>query len=129
MSVSARPIRTSTSQDLVLGNPGLLSDLQETPVRDIVDFLSEAGKRLRLDDNPFLQESFALALLTGGLAEPILRGVYDALPSMFERTCALELAERTIGSQYLDGWVASRCARLARARARHRHAATAYHGR
>jgi hypothetical protein len=48
--------------DLVLGNPVLLSDLNDTPVREIVDFLAEAGKRLRLEDNPFLQESCALAL-------------------------------------------------------------------
>jgi hypothetical protein len=94
-------------QDLVLGNPVLLNDLQQTPVREIVAFLAEVGKRLRLDDNPYLQESFALALLAGGLAEPILRGVYDALPSMFEPRALTELAERTIGSQYLDGWVAS----------------------
>jgi hypothetical protein len=94
-------------KDLVLGNPMLLGDLRDTPVREIVDFLSEAGKRLRLDENPYLQESFSLALRAGGLAEPILRGVYDALPSMFESRALAELAHRTIGDNYLDGWVAS----------------------
>ena len=52
--------------DLVLGNPVLLGDLQQTPMRDIIDFLSEAGKRLALEDNEYLQESFALALRAGG---------------------------------------------------------------
>lgn len=91
--------------DLVLGNPVLLSDLQETPVRDIIDFLAEAGKRLRLDDNPHLQESFALALRAGGLAEPILRGVYDDLPYMFDPAAMFAQIESTVGVDYLDGWV------------------------
>ena len=53
--------------DLVLGNPVLLSDLQNTPIGDIIDFLAEAGKRLQVEDNPYLQESFELALQAGGL--------------------------------------------------------------
>lgn len=91
--------------DIVLGNPVLLEDLMDTPTREIVDFLAEAGKRLRLDDNPWLQESFALALQAGGLAEPILRGVYDALPAMFDPAEMTALVENTIGMAYLDGWV------------------------
>jgi hypothetical protein len=82
----------------------LLADLNDTKMAEIIDFLAEAGKRLRLEDNPYLQESFALALQAGGLAEPILRGVYDALPQMFEPKGLLELVERTIGVAYLDGW-------------------------
>jgi hypothetical protein len=93
--------------DLVLGNPVLLSDLQNTPTRDVIDFLAEAGKRLRLEDNPYLQESFDLALKAGGLAEPILRGVYDDLPHMFDPQAMLDQVESTIGIDYLDGWVPS----------------------
>lgn len=93
--------------DLVLGNPVMLSDLQQTPVRDIVDFLAEAGKRLDINDNPYLQESFALALRAGGLAEPILRGVYDDLPRMFDPVAMSAQVENTIGIDYLDGWVPS----------------------
>lgn len=91
--------------DLVLGNPTLLADLNDLPMRQIVDFLAEAGKRLRLEDNAFLQESFALALQAGGLAEPILRGVYDTLPMMFDPDGLTELVDQTIGIPYLDGWV------------------------
>jgi len=91
--------------DLVLGNPALLADLNDTKMADVIDFLAEAGKRLRLDDNARLQESFALALQAGGLAEPILRGVYDGLPRMFDPQALTALAEQTIGIAYLDGWV------------------------
>jgi hypothetical protein len=93
-------------QDLVLGNPVLLADLNDTKMRDIVDFLAEVGKRLRLEDNEYLQQSFALALQAGGLEEPILRQVYEDLPRMFDPKAMMELVEHTIGVDYLDGWVA-----------------------
>lgn len=91
--------------DLVLGNTALLADLHETKIRDIIDFLAETGRRLRLEDNPWLQESFALALQAGGLAEPILRGVYADLPRMFDPQMLTALVDQTIGIRYLDGWV------------------------
>jgi hypothetical protein len=74
-------------------------------MREIIEFLGEVGKRLRLDDNPWLQESFELALKAGGLAEPILRGVYDDLPRMFDPQALTEQVEATIGIAHLDGWV------------------------
>lgn len=92
---------------LVLGNPALLGDLMDTPMRDIIDFLAEVGKRLRLEDNVYLQESFAMALEAGGLSEPILRGVYDRLPALFEPALLKATVENTIGIRYLDGWVAA----------------------
>jgi hypothetical protein len=94
--------------DLVLGNTALLADLNDTRMADIVDFLAEVGKRLRLEDNAWLQQSFALALQAGGLAEPILRGVYEDLPRMFDPKGLTELVDATIGIAYLDGWAPAR---------------------
>lgn len=94
--------------DLVLGNPALLGDLQAVPTREIIAFLAEAGKRLRLDDNRHLQESFELALQAGGLSEAMLRYVYDELPLLFDPQKLLDHVESTIGIAYLDGWVPSR---------------------
>jgi hypothetical protein len=91
--------------DLVLGNPAKLRDLHDTPIREIIDLLAELGRKLRLDDNEMLQQSFALALRAGGLDEPILRGVYDALPAMFDPEMMTALVDRTIGLDYIDGWV------------------------
>ena len=91
--------------DIVLGNPVLLSDLNDLPMAQIIDFLVEIGARLRIEENAYLQESFALALKAGGLAEPILRGIYDNLPLMFGREDLTALVDRTIGIRYLDGWV------------------------
>ena len=93
--------------DLVLGDTAKLRDLHDTPMAEIIDLLVALGEHLRLDDNVLLQQSFELALKAGGLAEPILRGVYDALPHMFERAALTSLVDKTIGIAYLDGWVAS----------------------
>ncbi len=91
--------------DLVLGNPVALRDLMDCPIHDIIDFLAEVGKKLHLDDNVHLQESFALALQAGGLAEPILRGVYEDMPRMFDGKAMFELIDKSVGVDYLDGWV------------------------
>ncbi|MDE2596438.1 MAG: long-chain-fatty-acyl-CoA reductase [Sphingomonadales bacterium] len=93
--------------DLVLGDTARMRDLHDTPMAEIIELLAELGKRLSLDDNPLMQESFALALKAGGLAEPILRGVYDALPQMFSAAGMTALVDRTIGLDYIDGWVPS----------------------
>lgn len=93
--------------DLVLGDTARMRDLHDTPIAEIIELLAELGKRLSLDDNPLMQESFALALKAGGLAEPILRGVYDALPRMFEVDAMTKLVDKTIGLAYIDGWVPS----------------------
>jgi len=93
--------------DLVLGDTARMRDLHDTPIAEIVDLLAALGKRLVLDDNPLLQESFELALKAGGLAEPILRGVYDALPQMFTREGMTSLVDKTIGLAHIDGWVSA----------------------
>lgn len=93
--------------DLVLGDTSRMRDLHDTPMTEIIDVLAELGKLLVLDDNPLLQESFELALKAGGLTEPILRGVYDALPNMFTREGMTQLVDKTIGLAYIDGWVPS----------------------
>jgi hypothetical protein len=93
--------------DLVLGSTAQLADLNDTKIQHIIEFLAEVGKRLRLDDNAHLQQSFALALGAGGLAEPILRGVYEGMLHMFDPRMLTDLVDRTIGIAYLDGWVPS----------------------
>jgi Acyl-CoA reductase (LuxC) len=91
--------------DLVLGDTNQLSDLQQMPVSQIIDFLVELGPKLRLDKNAYLQEAFDLGLQAGGLTEPILRDIYETLPASFGRAYLEQLVERTVGSAYLDGWV------------------------
>jgi hypothetical protein len=91
--------------DLVLGNPALLADLNETKMADIIEFLAEVGTRLRLQDNVHLQQAYELAMKAGGLPSFVLRGVYDDLPRLFDPKGLAALVDRTIGIEYLDGWV------------------------
>lgn len=91
--------------DLVLGDPTRLADLQALPVREIIDFLAELGQRLALERNGYMQEAFDLSLAAGGLTEPILRGIYAGIPGMFDPAYLRELVEKTVGADYLDGWV------------------------
>ena len=90
--------------DLVLGDTSRLSDLQNAPMAQILDFLAQIGPRITLA-NPYMQEAFELSLQAGGLTEPVLRDVYNQLPRMFDRKHLETLIERTVGIAYLDGWV------------------------
>lgn len=92
-------------KDLVLADPGKLSDLQAMPTDAIIDFLAELGKRLCLDKNCHMQEAFDLALVAGGLTEPVLRTVYNQVPGLFERHKLDALVDSTVGKAFLDGWV------------------------
>jgi hypothetical protein len=105
-------------RDLVLGDATRLRDLHDTPVREIVAFLAELGQRLALDRNPYMQEAFELGLKAGGLTEPVLRQVFDQMPLMFAAKHLTELAERTVGIEYLDGWVPQGVGARARVRVR-----------
>src|SRR5438270_11300058 len=55
----AAPDPQAIGARLVQRNPGALKDLQELPFAEIVAFLAAVGERLRLDDNPYLQQALA----------------------------------------------------------------------
>ena len=93
------------ADDLVLRDSGRLSDLAETPIDEIIDFLTELGPRLTLERNPLMEQAFRLALDAGELTEPVLRPVYDTFPAMFARDRLSGQVEKKVGKAYLDGWV------------------------
>jgi hypothetical protein len=93
------------ASQLVLADPAQLSDLQRTPVDEILDFLAALGPRLALDRNPLMQSALALALEAGELTEPIIRSMFETLPNWFERDTLEQVVETMIGKPYLDGWV------------------------
>jgi hypothetical protein len=91
--------------DLVLADAGRLQDLHDLPVSRILDFLAALGPRLKLSENRYLQDSFALAIEAGGLTKPLMARLYDNLPKMFDRATLESRVERALGSRYLDSWV------------------------
>lgn len=91
--------------DLLLAGPAALNDLHELPFDEVLQYLAELGPRLRLDDNPYLQQAFQLSRLASELPDSILEHVYRSLPEMFEPDRIRDVADRNIGIDYLERWV------------------------
>lgn len=83
-----------------------LADLYSIGFDEILSYLDELGRRLRLDDNPHLQQACELSTQTSGLGREMIREQYDS----FHQGCAAdkvrEVVELAIGVPYLEGWVA-----------------------
>jgi hypothetical protein len=91
---------------LPLRDPRALRDVQEIAFDDIVDYLAELGPNLELDRNAYLQEAMACSEEWADMTPPLMRSSYEQLPSLFTADAIREIAERTIGIRYLEGWVA-----------------------
>jgi Acyl-CoA reductase (LuxC) len=90
---------------LSLQRPSDIADLYAISFEEILDFLDRVGERLVLEDNPHLQAAFRLACHTSGLSPSILEHQYAGLHGLFRRDIVREMAELSIGIDYLDGWV------------------------
>lgn len=90
---------------LPLGNPARLADLYTLSFDDILDYAVELGKRLALDKNQYLQEACELSYLTAPTTPSIVKGSYMGLQNMLSREFIREMAETTVGINYLEGWV------------------------
>ena len=83
-----------------------MSRYQQTPIREIADFLDALSYRLNLDDNPYLREAFEVSCQTSGISRSILEALYrNTARHQFCREHVLEYAEDRIGIAYLEGWV------------------------
>jgi hypothetical protein len=90
---------------LPIASPKALSDLYDLSFDDVLDYLDRLGERLQLADNVFLQEALEASCLTSSLTRPLLERSYESLPYLVNRETAREIADRTIGVDYLEGWV------------------------
>lgn len=83
------------------GEPGPAFD---TPIRDIIDFLVEVGKRLDFDTNPYLQDALEQSLTFNTLERRILENTYRAMPFFFDRTNLEFQVQQETGWDAIDGW-------------------------
>lgn len=90
---------------LTLSTPSAMADLYALSFDEIVDYLDQLGRRLDPASNRWLQEAFDLSRRTSGLSDPILRHHYSLIPDYFAPEAVRAIAERTIGIDYLEGWV------------------------
>lgn len=90
---------------LPLGNPARLADLYQLSFEDILDYAGALAKRLDLATNPFLQEACELSYLTAPVTPTMVKAAYLSLPQYLDRNFIVEMAESTVGIDYLEGWV------------------------
>ncbi|RJF91857.1 acyl-CoA reductase [Noviherbaspirillum saxi] len=90
---------------LPLGNPAKLADLYQLSFDDILDYAVELGKHLDFSKNKYLQEACELSYLTAPTTPTIVKASYMGLHNMLSREFITEMAEKTVGIKYLEGWV------------------------
>ncbi|HEF4760881.1 TPA: long-chain-fatty-acyl-CoA reductase [Pseudomonas putida] len=90
---------------LPLGNPARLADLYTLSFEDILDYAVQLGERLALHKNQYLQEACELSYLTAPTTPTIVKGSYMGLQNLLAREFIREMAESTVGINYLEGWV------------------------
>lgn len=83
-----------------------LPPLLDIKLSEIIDFLLEAGQRLHLDRNPYLQECLELIAATNPLPRRVVENLYRQAPYYLNK----QLLESIIDSNFanreaLDGWV------------------------
>ena len=90
---------------LCSGSSSNLADLYEITFDEILDYLNRLGEKLRIEQNPHLQQACELSVYTSGLGREMIRHQYNT----FHRACApakvREMAQLAIGIPYLEGWV------------------------
>lgn len=91
--------------DIPLSDPRALLDLNALAFDEITAYLDELGRRLALDGNDLMAEALELGASWSDLTPPVLRTAYESLPSIFSRASVREIAERSVGIEYLERWV------------------------
>jgi hypothetical protein len=94
--------------ELALAGPARIADLYELSFDDILDYLHRLGESLSVDTNPHLQSARELTYLTSHATEPLLDNTFRRIGSMFDRRVVREMADKTVGLDYLNGWVQTR---------------------
>ncbi len=90
---------------LPLRSAGMMADLYKLSFEDILDYLEELGEKLRLDRNPLMREALEASVPFSDLTRPLLHSAYESAPDLFRRDRVIEHAQRSIGIDYLEGWV------------------------
>ncbi|MFM0553047.1 acyl-CoA reductase [Paraburkholderia sediminicola] len=99
------PDITRHVDELTLRAPSQMADLYTLSLEQIVDYLVELGQHLNFADNRHLQQAFELSCATSGLSESILRFHYTRTPRLFQRDELYNIVARSVGAEYLEGWV------------------------
>lgn len=90
---------------LPLASPGHMGDLYELCFDDILDYLEELGARLDIDTNEHMQRARELTYDATPLPRELVDMGYSGFGSFLRRDRIRQIAENTVGIDYLEGWV------------------------
>jgi hypothetical protein len=90
---------------LTLRDPGRLADLYALSFDDILDYLVELGMQLEVSVNRHMQQARVLSYHTSPQTPPLVDAAFATLPQLFRRDNLIEVAEKSIGIAFLEGWV------------------------
>ena len=75
----------------------------ELPLAEIVDFLTELGRRLDLDTNPHLQEALSASVSFSSLSSRILEQGYRGLKHAFQPEAMWFTVDQEVGREFSTG--------------------------
>jgi hypothetical protein len=90
---------------LPLGDPSKLADLYSLSFEEILDYLEELGSKLDVERNEHMQYARSVSYQTSQMTPSVLDYLYRSFPARFRRNNVREVAELSIGVNYLEGWV------------------------
>jgi hypothetical protein len=90
---------------IALASPSELSDLYDLNFDDVASYLSQLGNRLQRDSNSHLRDAYEMAQETSGLTANLLARIYDAMGAAYFAGAVVRQTARSVGEDYLDGWV------------------------
>jgi hypothetical protein len=80
--------------------------LFDVPLKDIVEFLVETGKRLRLDDNPYLQEALERVVVTNPLPRRVVENMFSSAGQFLNGDFLMASVRANFADPaVLDGWI------------------------
>jgi hypothetical protein len=93
---------------LPLASGSELADLHTLSFDDILDYLEELGERLDPARNEHLRWARELTYATSQATKPLVDNAFRSMRYAFDRELIREMADKTIGLGYLNGWVRTR---------------------
>jgi hypothetical protein len=90
---------------LALPSPADLRDLYSLSFEEILEYLEELGQKLNIETNQHLKWARELTYATAHQTKPLVDNSFLRIGLMFDRDLIAEMADKTVGLGFLNGWV------------------------
>jgi len=77
----------------------------ELPLRDILDFLGETGRRLDVQSNPHFAEALELMSSASPHSRRVVENTFKSVGQAFSASALGYKVERELGAGFIDGWL------------------------